>query len=322
MSRPWRIEYEGALYHVLSRGNNRCDIFLDGKDRLDFLDVLGEMSERFEVDVFAFTLMKNHYHLLLKTRHRNLSKSMQWLGVTYSRRFNNRHRRSGHLFQGRFKSILVQNDNYMLRLSLYIHRNPLRAGLVNRLADYQWSSYRYYAYGIKQPEWLNAETILNQLKNTADPHKAYRESAQKYAHEEPSLWEDLKHGFILGGRQFAAEIKRQHLPEKPHREIPQQRKLREDIDVDGVAIKIAKALGIDIDSYRRRPRLYGEEALKRDLLMYILWLHGHWSNQKIGALFDLSYSSVSRRVALLKQRLVEDDDLNQIVKRLKSQIKM
>jgi REP element-mobilizing transposase RayT len=143
MGRAWRIEYEGALYHILSRGNEQKDIFYDDQDRLLFLKTIGEMSKRFEIDVFAYVLMGNHYHLLLKTNRANLSRSMQWLGVTYTRRFNLRHFRSGHLFQGRFKSIIVQNDAYLMRLSCYIHRNPLRAGIVKRLADYRWSSYRH-----------------------------------------------------------------------------------------------------------------------------------------------------------------------------------
>ena len=137
MGRAWRIEYDGALYHILSRGNEQKDIFYDDQDRLLFLSAIGEMSERFEIDVFAYVLMDNHYHLLLKTNRANLSKSMQWLGVTYTRRSNLRHFRSGHLFQGRFNSIIVQNGAYLMRLSCYIHRNPLIAGIVKRLADYR-----------------------------------------------------------------------------------------------------------------------------------------------------------------------------------------
>ena len=102
------------------------------------------MSERFEVEVYAYVLMDNHYHLLLKTNKPNISNSMQWFGTTYTRRYNIRHKRSGHLFQGRFKNFLVENDEYLTLLSCYIHRNPLRAGIVRRLVDYPWSSYPMY----------------------------------------------------------------------------------------------------------------------------------------------------------------------------------
>jgi len=163
MSRPWRIEYKGALYHLLSRGNERGDIFVDEKDRSSFLDAVGEMSERFVIDVFAYVLMDNHYHLLVRTRRANLKKAMQWFGTTYTQRFNRRDFRSGHLFQGRYKSIIIENYAYLFQLSCYIHRNPLRAGIVNRLSGYRWSSYNVYAYGRKFPEWLSTGLILSQF---------------------------------------------------------------------------------------------------------------------------------------------------------------
>ncbi|MCK4469982.1 MAG: transposase, partial [Desulfobacterales bacterium] len=109
MGRQWRIEFAGAFYHILSRGNESRDIFYDDEDRRLFLDTLAEMSERFDSNIYAYVLMDNHYHLLLRTNLPNLSKAMQWVGPTYTRRFNNRHSRSGHLFQGRYKSIIVQN---------------------------------------------------------------------------------------------------------------------------------------------------------------------------------------------------------------------
>jgi putative transposase len=185
MARAWRIEFEGALYHVVSRGNERRDIFFSDDDRRLFLDTLGEMAQRFEMELFAYVLMNNHYHLLLSTRRANLSRAMQWFGVTYTNRFNAINSRIGHLFQGRFKSMLVQNDAYLMRLSLYIHRNPLRAGIVNRLVDYRWSSYRSYAYGKKAPEWLNTERILCLLQNVRDRHAAYREQTQRYSCRTP-----------------------------------------------------------------------------------------------------------------------------------------
>ena len=168
---------------MLSRGNEQKDIFHDDQDRLTFLDVIGEMADHYDVGIFAYVLMSNHYHILLRTNHANLSNSMQWLALTYTRRFNNRHSRSGHLFQGRFKSIIVQNDAYLVQLSCYIHRNPLRANVISRLAEYPWSSYRAYAYGDKAPDGLLTKPILAQSKGK-DRHKAYREKVQQYAEEE------------------------------------------------------------------------------------------------------------------------------------------
>jgi REP element-mobilizing transposase RayT len=160
MARQWRIEYPGALYHVLSSGNGHQEIFLRDDDRHLFLNLLAEQSERFNIEIYAYVLMGDHYHLLLKTLDANLSKAMQWFGTTYTRKFNIENQTSGHLFQGRFKSIIVENDAYLFRLSCYIHRNPLRAGIVERLADYPWSGYLNYAYRKKPPEWLKTKTIL------------------------------------------------------------------------------------------------------------------------------------------------------------------
>ena len=126
MARQWRIEYPGAIYHVLSRGNNRQSIFSTDEDRHFFLELLEELSGRFEINIYAYVLMGNHYHLLLQTTQANLSKSMQWFGTSYTRYFNLKNRIGGHLFQGRFKSILVENEAYLLRLSYYIHCNPLQ----------------------------------------------------------------------------------------------------------------------------------------------------------------------------------------------------
>jgi len=220
MARQLRIEFEGAYYHVLSRGNNRCDIFRTTEDRNDFLDLLGDLSERFEIDIYAYVLMSNHYHLLLRTKRSNLSKAMQWLGTGYTRRFNLRNSQSGHLFQGRFKSIIVENDFYLMWISLYIHRNPLRAGIVKRLADYKWSSYPYYAYSKKQPSWLKIDPILAQASAAKDKHRAYRDKIQRYSDEEGRVWENVKFGFVYGSQEFIDHVKDTYLSDRPHGELP------------------------------------------------------------------------------------------------------
>jgi putative transposase len=310
MGRAWRIEYEGALYHILSRGNEQKDIFYDDQDRLLFLKTIGEMSDRFEIDVFAYVLMGNHYHLLLKTNRANLSKSMQWLGLTYTRRFNLRHFRSGHLFQGRFKSIIVQNDAYLMRLSYYIHRNPLRAGIVERLADYDWSSYKAYAYGGKAPEWLITKPIFSQFKGK-DKHKAYREKVQRYAKEEKKLWEDLRHGMIIGSKKFVGKIRSAYLPEKLHKEIPQQRDLAKGIDLVAKLKEAARMLDCDLDQFRRAPRITKADRDDRDLLVLSVWKTGVLTNEKIGRLFGMTYSSVSHIVRSIKLRMEQDHSLRE-----------
>jgi putative transposase len=322
MARAWRIEFEDALYHVLSRGNERRDIFFGDDDRRLFLDTLGDMAQRFEIDVFVYVLMGNHYHLLLRTRRANLSRAMQWIGVTYTNRFNAKHSRSGHLFQGRFKNMLVQNDAYLLQLSYYIHRNPLRAQMVARLADYRWSSYRAYAYEQQAPKWLNTKPILSQLVNAENRHKAYRENAQKYAKEESRLWEDLRHGFILGEKRFVSEIKKRFLPETAHREIPQQKLLTKEVDLNQIISKAAGFLGCDVEEFRRSARVSSSRVIDRDLLLYAIWQLGVRTNTQIGEIFGLSGSAVSKRVAVLKSKAADDKLIREKLAQIKSLIQI
>lgn len=315
MGRAWRIEFGGAFYHVMSRGNEGRNIFFGDDDRQGFLRVVGQFLERFEIDIFAYVLMDNHYHLLIRTQRANLSKAMQWLGVTYTRRFNNKHSRIGHLFQGRFKSIIVQNDIYLLKLSCYIHRNPLRAGVTNRLAQYHWSSYPVYAYGEKGPQWLSTELILSQFDEKSR-HRSYREKVQGYAKEEKRLLEDLQHGMILGSKRFVDKIRSTYLPQVPHREIPQQKSMFKEFNPVYFLDKAAKILNCDIRRFRQSSRISSSDKADRDILIYALWKTGILTNEKIGELFGVTSSSVSHSVRALSSKLKKDrqsrDKLDQV----------
>ena len=321
MSRSWRIEYEGALYHLLSRGNEGKDIFDDDRDRTIFLDTVGEMSERFEMSVYAYVLMRNHYHLMIRTEKANLKKAMHWFGTTYTQRFNIRHSRNGHLFQGRYKSILVQNDAYLLQLSCYIHRNPLRAGVVKRLEDYRWSSYLAYAYGRKAPEWLQTELILS-LFNGKDRYKSYRKKVQGYAKEEKQLWEDLRHGLFLGSKNFVEQIRRQFLPAEPKPAIVQQAQLAKHYDPISILHKVERLLKCDVKRFLQAGRVSGAEKITRDLMIFLIWNAGVLTNDQIGQLFGVSFSAVSHAVKSLKTRMQEDPKLQAKFEKLYSQFKL
>ena len=297
--------------------NSPCD----DQDRRIFLEALEEVSERFSLEIYAFVLMTTHYHLLLQTRDANLSRAMQWLGVTYTRRFNDRHLRSGHLFQGRFKSILVENDAYVVKLSCYIHRNPLRAGLVKRLIDYKWSSYPVYAYGRRGPEWLKTDLILGHFSGE-DARKAYRKKVQSYAAEEKRLWEDFRHGVILGTSQFLDLIKARYSGEKPHREIPQQRGVVGRINAEAVMEQASGLIQCNLDKFKRKVRVYGKDKDKRDLLVFFLWQRGAYTNSEIGDMFGITYTAVSHIVRKAKGKMKTDQDFQNYYALLNSQIKM
>lgn len=321
MARPWRIQYGGAYYHVLSRGNEGRDIFFGDLDRKLFLSTIGETSDRFNMDIFAFVLMRNHYHLLLRTNLPNLSRAMQWLGLTYARRLNNRMGRYGHLFQGRFKAMVVEDDAYMVELSCYIHRNPLRAGIVKRLIDYRWSSYPVYAYGTKGPDWLKTDLILSHFGGRGR-HQGYREKVQEYAGEERRLWEDFRHGVLLGKEEFVERIRLSTAGTGAHREIPQQKELLRNVDFMEAAKRALASSGREIGEYATGHRLRGGRKEDRDLAVYALWERGVFRNDDIGRVFGVSYSAVSHIVTEVKERMNKDPQFKRKVQKINSQFKM
>ena len=324
MARQLRIEYAGAYYHVLSRGNNLNEIFLGDDDRNDFLDILAEMSERFDIEVYAYVLMSNHYHLLLRTLKPNLSKSMQWLGTRYTRSFNIRNKQSGHLFQGRFKSIIVESGAYLMQLSCYIHRNPLRAGVVDRLAKYKWSSYNYYAHRTgKPPKWLKTNLLFSQLKAKKDKHRAFRNKVKTCSEEGGKIWDDVRCGLIYGSHEFLSRIKDTYLNGRRNKELPQLNQLLRDEDPNKLVEKAAAVLDCDIDYFRESGRITGEALDKRDVLLYLLWETGKYSNQEVGEVMGLTYSSVSRRAHHIKTliRSRQSSNAKKMYNRLKTKIK-
>src|SRR5665647_3619377 len=170
MARKIRIEYAGAAYHVMARGNQGRDIYADERDRKLWLETLGEACEKTGWRIHAWVMMNNHYHLLLETPEANLVAGMKWLQGTYTQRYNSRHEIFGHLFQGRYKAVVVEPEagNYFAVVSMYIHLNPARAGLIRageeRLAGYRWSSYPWYLKaGAPRPGWFVTERVLGNL---------------------------------------------------------------------------------------------------------------------------------------------------------------
>lgn len=294
---------------------------MDDGDRFAFLDLLPSLADRYEIDIYAYVLMGNHYHLLLKTREPNLSRGMQWLGTTYTRGFHLRHHTSGHLFQGRFKSFLVENEAYLLQLSLYFHRNPMRAKIVHRLVDYDWSSYRCYAYKKKAPKWLNTDLILGQF-TTEDRHGAYRRKIQRYAKEEKRIWEEVRYGLAFGSQAFIDDLRKRFLKEGTDLELPQRNRLLRDMDPQQLAERGALAMGLDLERIKAMRRVSVPERTRRDMLIYFLWSRGRLSNQQIASLLDLTYSNISRRISIFKSDMAGDRRLRDEYERFKSQIKV
>ena len=220
MARPLRIEYDGALYHVTSRGNERKAIFKNDSDRKLFLDTLAQVRKRFHWICHAYCLMDNHYHLVVETPDANLSKGMRQLNGVYTQAYNKRHGRVGHLFQGRFKGILVQKDSHFLEVCRYVVLNPIRAKAISHPQQYRWSSYRATAGMGQAHDCLALDEILNHFsQRKAVAQQKYRDFIQDGIGN-PSIWDDLEAQSLLGLEGFA-EALRYFVTEKQQiREMP------------------------------------------------------------------------------------------------------
>jgi putative transposase len=197
MSRPLRITYPGALYHITSRGNERKRIFRTDDDRQRFLSVLEKTVHRYHWRCYAYCLMDNHYHLLIETTQANLSIGMRQINGVYTQSFNRAHKRVGHLFQGRFKAILVQKETHLLELCRYVVLNPIRAKMCAKPEEYVWSSYRATAGMAKRPFFLESDYILNQFGSRNN----YRKFVMDFKARSP--WKDLKGQIYCGDDEFA-----------------------------------------------------------------------------------------------------------------------
>jgi len=275
MARPLRIEFAGALYHVSTRGDGREDIYTDDDDRKLWLDILGQVCGRFNWVIHGYCQMTNHYHLLIETADPNLSKGMRQLNGVYTQRFNQAHSRVGHVFQGRYKAILVQKDDYLLELSRYIVLNPVRASMVRSARDWPWSNYRATAGMTISPSWLETDWILAAfVKRKSNAQIAYRHFVSQGKNQR-SPWKDLKNQIYLGSEAFV---------ERMHRKVGADQHLDE----------IPKA--------QRRPvaqllNWYFKEYEDRDTAIFEAYRSGGYSMEAVGDHVGLHYSRISRIIS-------------------------
>lgn len=277
MARPLRIEFPGALYHITSRGNQREAIYLSDGDRDTWLEVFSEVCRRFNWSCHAYCLMDNHYHLLVETPEGNLSPGMRQLNGVYTQRFNRHHGRVGHVFQGRYKAILVDKDSYLLELARYIALNPVRAGMVGSAKDWPWSNYRATAGWVTAPPWLQTDWILSTFaKRRETACKRFRTFVSK-GKGQPSPWEHLRNQVFLGNEQFVTEMLALIDPEKSLTEVPL-----------GQRRKVAKPLG----DYKKQNR-------SRDETICEAYRSGGYTMSELAEYFGLHYSSISKIIRKL-----------------------
>ena len=275
MARPLRLEFPGALYHVTSRGDGQEAIYRDDADRKRCLDVLASAVQRCQWRVHAYCLMDNHYHLLVETPQANLAHGMRHFNGVYTQRFNRRHRRVGHVFQGRYKAILVQKDSYLLELARYIVLNPLRARRVKRVQDWPWSSYRATVGLTEAPDWLETEWILSTFgQRKSHARERYRAFVAEGKHQ-PSPWGQLRNQIYLGSEAFVNRLHGRLSSDKDLSEIPAAQRRPP-----------AKPLAYYTGKYRDR-----NDAIRH------AYASGGYALKAIGEHFGLHYSRVSRIVA-------------------------
>ena len=345
MARPVRIEIPGGWYHVTARGNERRRIFADDKDRGRFVELLAEWVERFGLRLHAYVLMDNHYHLLVETPHANLSQAMQWLGVSYTTWFNRRHGRVGHLFQGRFKAMILEAESAAVEVGRYLHLNPVRVGRLGlgktaqrraalgmtdrpdaklvaerleRLRRYPWSSYRAYAGGAKKPEWLTMRTVLEMSggRSWSERQQAYRQYVEEAAREglAKSPWERLEAGVVLGGERFVERMRR-HL-QGDEREQPQLRRLKARPSWQQVVVAVEKVKGERWEAFRDR---YGDWG--RDAALYVGRRRAGMRLRELAeAAGGVDYGSAAGAVQRFAKRLAHDRALNKLVNAVENEI--
>lgn len=208
MARPLRIEFPGAIYHVTSRGNERRTIVRSDRDRKAFLRFLGLAVKRFNWSLSAWVLMTNHFHLVIQTREANLSRGMHWFNSAYANWYNHAHHRSGHLYQGRFHSFLIEKDTYFAEVLRYVVLNPVRAKMVDRPEAYRWSSYRATAGLEPAPDWLDCDAALALFASSPQrPEISYREFVLNKITNTERIWDRAIHGIFLGGERWARAMR-------------------------------------------------------------------------------------------------------------------
>ena len=244
MSRPLRLEFPGAWWHIHSRGVERRDIFLDDADRRTFLKTLADAVPRFRWRLHAYVLMNNHYHLLVETIDATLSRGMQRIGGDYAETFNKRHDRVGHLFQGRFRAHLIDSETYLLRVARYIVRNPVRAGLVARAAEWPWSSHRATAGLERTGSWLTTSAILDRLdaRDLAFAMIAYRQFVDDVPDAE-SPWKHLVGQLYLGGPDFVSRMQARIDERQRSDQHPRGQRILQCATVDAVRRAVVSVTG-------------------------------------------------------------------------------
>ena len=309
MARPLRIIYPGAFYHVTSRGNEKKDIFKSRRDREKFLEYLESAAERYGAVIYAYCLMSNHFHLFMQTPEGNLSQIMRHIIGAYTTYFNIKRKRAGHLFQGRYKSVLVEADEYAAELTRYIHLNPVKAGITAKADEYQWSSYRAYIGAVSTPEWLEPGLILGSFGNNEQvSRKNYRDFVEKLdieAYESPL--KSAVGGSVLGSPDFIEEITETHLKERgADKDIPALRHFSNKPPLEEIIEFAREAIS--------------NEKLARQVCIYLCHKYSGVTLKEIAVKFDVGVTAIGEASKRIQKKMEEDKALKKLIGTLTTKI--
>ena len=319
MSRPLRIQYPNAWYHVMNRGRRGEVVFLDEKDYLEFINLLKETSDMWRVRIGAYCLMPTHYHLLIQTPEANLSRCIRHVDGVYTQRFNRQHNYDGQLFRGRYKSILVGGDSYLLELVRYIHGNPLRGGLVKRLDSYFWSSHERYLSSSKKWDWLHKEYFLSLFSDDkVKKRTAYKNFISKEEPEKIKQFFTLKNiPSILGSEGFINWVKEKYYKVKSHGEVTESKALAP--GADKIKDAVYNAYGVDVDGLMVTRRRIANEP--RNVAIYLVRRYTGATLESIGREFNMKkYSSVGSVIERVRMQILEDKSLRKRIAELEKKL--
>lgn len=310
MARPLRINYPGAFYHVTSRGNERKNVFKSKRDREKFFEYFESAAQRYDAVIHAFCLMDNHYHLLIETPSGNLSQIMRHINGAYTTYFNVKRERSGHLFQGRYKAILVEIDEYAKELSRYIHLNPVRAEMVKTPEEYEWSSYRFYIGENKPPKWLYRDFILGYFGNKVSiAQKGYRNFVNLLVDEKyDSPLDDVVSSTLLGSPGFITFIKDNFLSDKkPDKDLPALKELVEKASMQDICDEVESVFG-------------KESALGRNVKMFLSQRYTGEKLKDIGIHFGIGESGASQASRRINNKMRSDKKLRRKITQIEKKL--
>jgi REP element-mobilizing transposase RayT len=305
MSRPLRLEFAGALYHLTARGDRQEPIFEDDDDRLVFLDLLAKEVLQQGWILYAFCVMANHYHLLLETPEPNLVQGMRRLNGVYTQAFNRRYRRVGHVLQGRYKSILVDKDVYLRELCRYVVLNPMRVGMVSSIEDWHWSSYLPTVGTVPCPPWLNAHSVLALFGKGVAARRAYERFVAEGL-DQPSPWETLKGQVYLGSQIFHAHMKKR-LSGKAPKGVP-----RRQINPDRPSAQIVVRAVADAYGIKPAAALKRESGLAFKQSVYLLRRRANLSLREVAEMAGVTIGRVAQIQSEIES-LPKDEKLERIV---------